>query len=314
MPLVSQRLPLVSIIIPVYNGKNYLRLAVESALAQTYPRIEVIVVNDGSTDSGATESICQGFGSRIKYFVKENGGVSSALNYGLERMEGQYFSWLSHDDLYFSDKIIRQVEFLQSHPEARIVGSGLEIIDENGNVLNNYSPEGGSVVRTGRDAMDIWIHGCSLLIDREVFSEVGKFNESNKTVQDLEMWLEIAAKGISFYFLPDILCQWRMHEESGSFAGRQEHFAEVDQFFKHLLDRYSLDFFSENKFTGTGMEKAGVYEWLGEQARHRGAVNSAWSFFWLAWLNNPNLLCCESRRRLKKLLSYLMRKNTAFVQ
>ena len=85
--------PLVSIVIPVYNGSNFLRDAIDSALAQTYPRVEVIVVNDGSTDGGATEAIAKSYGSRIRYFAKENGHVASALNYGIARMEGEYFSW-----------------------------------------------------------------------------------------------------------------------------------------------------------------------------------------------------------------------------
>ena len=69
--------PLVSIIIPVYNGENYLTEAIESALNQTYKNIEIIVINDGSTDS--TEEICLQYGNKIRYFYKENGGVSSAL-------------------------------------------------------------------------------------------------------------------------------------------------------------------------------------------------------------------------------------------
>ncbi|MDD4547058.1 MAG: glycosyltransferase family A protein, partial [Oscillospiraceae bacterium] len=92
--------PLVSIVIPVYNGSNYLAEAVDSALAQTYKNIEIVVVNDGSNDEGATEKVAKSYGDKIRYFSKENGGVSSALNLGIENMKGDYFSWLSHDDLY----------------------------------------------------------------------------------------------------------------------------------------------------------------------------------------------------------------------
>ena len=78
--------PLVSIIIPVYNGANYMREAIDSALAQTYRNIEIIVVNDGSNDNGETERIALSYGDKIKYFHKENGGVSSALNLGIQNM------------------------------------------------------------------------------------------------------------------------------------------------------------------------------------------------------------------------------------
>ena len=102
--------PLVSIVIPVYNGENYLEEAIESALAQTYNNIEIIVVNDGSVDN--TDAICKKYKNKIRYFKKENGGVASALNLAIEKMQGKYFSWLSHDDLYFPQKIENQINFL----------------------------------------------------------------------------------------------------------------------------------------------------------------------------------------------------------
>ena len=95
--------PLVSIVIPVYNGENYLREAIESALSQTYESIEILVVNDGSTDQ--TEQIAGAYGDRIRYFYKPNGGVASALNLAIREMKGEYFSWLSHDDFDYPEKI-----------------------------------------------------------------------------------------------------------------------------------------------------------------------------------------------------------------
>ena len=109
--------PLVSVVIPVYNGANYMTLAIDSALAQTYGNIEVIVVNDGSNDNGATARIARSYGDRIRYFEKENGGVASALNLAIGEARGQFISWLSHDDLYTSDKIERQIAYLTEEPE-----------------------------------------------------------------------------------------------------------------------------------------------------------------------------------------------------
>ena len=83
--------PMVSIIFPVYNGSNYVCEAIDSALAQTYKNVEVIVVNDGSKDDGATEQICLSYRDKIRYFSKENGGVSSALNLGIKNMNGDFF-------------------------------------------------------------------------------------------------------------------------------------------------------------------------------------------------------------------------------
>ena len=95
--------PLVSIIIPVYNGEKYMREAIDSALNQTYKNIEVIVVNDGSKDN--TDEIALSYGDKIRYFKKENGGVSTALNLGIKEMKGEYFCWLSHDDVYEYNKV-----------------------------------------------------------------------------------------------------------------------------------------------------------------------------------------------------------------
>ena len=81
--------PLVSIVIPVYNGAEYMREAIDSALAQTYKNIEVIVVNDGSKDN--TDEIARSYGEKIRYFKKENGGVSTALNLAIQNMQGEYF-------------------------------------------------------------------------------------------------------------------------------------------------------------------------------------------------------------------------------
>ena len=109
--------PLVSIVIPVYNGSKFLGEAIQSALNQTYKNVEVIVVNDGSNDNDKTEQIALSFKKKIRYFKKENGGVSSALNLGIRKMKGDFFSWLSHDDLYDSQKIKMQIQYISDNPK-----------------------------------------------------------------------------------------------------------------------------------------------------------------------------------------------------
>ena len=117
----QQMQPKVSIIIPVYNGSNYLQEAIDSALAQTYPNCEILVINDGSCDEGKTEAIALSYGDRIRYFKKENGGVATAVNYGIEHMTGDYFAWLSHDDYYLPHKIERQMRaIVDVYKKARV--------------------------------------------------------------------------------------------------------------------------------------------------------------------------------------------------
>ncbi len=209
--------PRVSVVIPVYNGANYLRLAVESALAQTYRNIEVIVVNDGSTDGGRTRDIAVEFGRRIRYFEQPNGGVGSALNAGIREMSGDYFSWLSHDDLYRADKVEAQMDYLADRgwPVA-VLYSDFDIIDGSGRVVRR-------VKLRNTDPADIALHllagfpvqGCSTLVPRRCFDEDGLFDESLKTVQDYEMWFRLARRH-PFLHLAKPLISVRHHSDQAS--------------------------------------------------------------------------------------------------
>lgn len=185
--------PLVSIVIPVYKGANYLAEAIDSALAQTYENIEIIVVNDGSPDDGATERVALSYGDKIRYVYQKNGGVSAALNTGIKEMRGKYLSWLSHDDLYCPDKIEKQMALVQDENDI-ILCSG-SLMDENRNKIPHH-------IKTlnGRfnniELFEAFLHGYNLnglgyLIPRHVFDEVGLFDESMRYLQDLDMWLRI---------------------------------------------------------------------------------------------------------------------------
>ncbi|HEX7957102.1 MAG TPA: glycosyltransferase family 2 protein, partial [Pyrinomonadaceae bacterium] len=99
--------PTVSVILPVYNGENFLRASVESVLGQTLKDYELIVVDDGSQDS--TPSIAAEYGERLRYVRQENTGVAGAFNHGLRLARGRYISWLSHDDVFLPAKLERQV-------------------------------------------------------------------------------------------------------------------------------------------------------------------------------------------------------------
>src|SRR5215470_19778957 len=131
--------PLVSIVIPVYNGSDYLREALDSALSQTYPHVEILVVNDGSTDAGATEAIARSYGDRIRYFWKPNGHVASALNFGIQQMRGEYFSWLSHDDVYLPDKIKIQMALAVRATRPTLYYGDFATIDASGKLLETHS-------------------------------------------------------------------------------------------------------------------------------------------------------------------------------
>lgn len=211
--------PKVSIIIPVYNGSNYLREALDSALAQTYKNIEIIVVNDGSNDEGKTEAIAKSYGDRIRYFSKGNGGVSSALNFGIRKAEGNYISWLSHDDAYMPNKIEEQVNHVRTedNPNAVILYSDYEVMDENSNFVRVHKINPVEPEYLLYDLLTTWpVHGCTTLIPKACFGEVGLFNENNKTVQDYEMWFRFFKKGYRFKYIPEALTKFRVHAKQDS--------------------------------------------------------------------------------------------------
>lgn len=217
--------PKVSIIIPVYNGSNYLTNAIECALNQTYDNIEVIVVNDGSTDDGKTEKIALSYGNQIRYFCKTNGGVSSALNYGIGKMTGQYFSWLSHDDAYSPDKIKDSVELLRSHNaigEKTMAFTQGYFIDTQGNRIGGFHPYfDEQKMYSGLDVVKIMtkkgtLNGCCMLIPREAFEDAGYFNEDLRYSQDSLMWYKIFLTGYSLISdnLPNVM--YRLHRNQTS--------------------------------------------------------------------------------------------------
>lgn len=169
--------PLVSIVIPVFNGANYLREAIDSALAQTYSNIEIVVVNDGSQDDGQTEAIALEYGNKIRYFSKGNGGTSTALNLGIKNMRGEYFCWLSHDDLYHPECVQAQVSTLAIlDDKTTITMTDLNTMDENRRIMcadTNYSFHINEWP-TRQEArlypvIYMKLHGCQMMFHRSVF-------------------------------------------------------------------------------------------------------------------------------------------------
>lgn len=217
--------PLVSIVIPVYNGGKYLKYAIDCALNQTYANIEIIVVNDGSTDNGEVEKIAKSYGNKIRYFYKENGGVSSALNYGIEKMNGDYFSWLSHDDGYTCDKIKDSIDLLSKNNQLgckTIAYTGGIFINSEGIKLYPFKEFfKKDVLYDGIQVINVFtkkgtINGCCMLIPKEVFNEVGQFDTSLRYSQDSLMWYKIFLNGYKMISdnKENVMC--RLHSEQVS--------------------------------------------------------------------------------------------------
>lgn len=237
--------PKVTIIIPVYNGSNFLAEAIDAALAQTYQNCEILVVNDGSIDDGASEKIALSYGDKVRYYLKENGGVSSVLNYAFEKMTGEWFSWLSHDDLYYPEKIEKQIAFINElideNPNLDIkkitVRTATESIDKDGKVIKTPSykdvPKHEKPIDTILNNISNYrLSGCSFLLPTACIADVGGFNESIRTVSDVEYWYRLLFAGYEFYCLTDdILVKNRSH-------GKQVGKTKVELFNKEMNDLF----------------------------------------------------------------------------
>ena len=263
-------LPLVSIVIPVYNGSDYLAEAINSALSQTYPNIEVVVVNDGSTDGGKTETISLSYGSQIRYLRKENGGVASALNLGIQEMRGEYFAWLSHDDVFYSNKISIQIEQVKLLKDPAIVYGDYDVIDKESKVVGTRK-----ILPSipGDIIFDLFVkdpvNGCTTLIPRACFDRVGVFDEGLRTTQDYEMWFRLA-RYFSFVHVPETLIKYRRHPQQGTMAVSGHHAAEDQLYCQALTDLPPT--YLENKFEEMG---AAYFLKLAFHLHRRGFENAA---------------------------------------
>ena len=265
----SSRSPVVSIVIPVYNGSNYLREAVDSALQQTYGRTEVIVVDDGSDDGGRTDAIIRSYGDRVRRFRKPNGGVSTALNHGLREMTGEWFAWLSHDDRFAADRIEQDMIAAAERPEARVLFCPIKVIDGAGNVIREpvYPVDR---VTNPRDALRLGgVDMCAMTIHRSCFARVGPFNEANRTTQDVEMTLRLSA-AFPFLLSPRAVTFKRVHPARGTETEAGQVRRDIRLLMDVVHDHLSVrGFFPGLADGGTGPADAWI--WMGDLYRSYGA-------------------------------------------
>jgi glycosyltransferase involved in cell wall biosynthesis len=229
--------PLVTFVIPVYNGANYLGEAIDSALGQTYPNVEIIVVNDGSTDGGRTADIALSFGNRIRYIEKTNGGVATALNRGIREMRGEFFSWLSHDDVYYAEKISRQIAtFRETEDDKTILHCNYDVIDHVSQIVGRGAIDNFALNNAILSIVGTYVNGCSMLVPKTAFEAAGLFNESLTNSQDNQLWLRIVMKGYRLRYVPDILIKSRKHAEQGSITRSATHARETRAFYCWALE------------------------------------------------------------------------------
>lgn len=200
--------PIVSVIMPVYNAENWLIQSVNSILAQTLTDWELIIVNDGSTDSSA--AILSKFTDpRIRVLHQPNAGVSAALNKALEHCTAPYIARLDADDVSLPERLQKEVDFLSRNPDCGLVGAAAEKIDQHGNLLGFHRhPLSNMRLQYGL-LWDSYFVSSTVMFKRECLDKAGRFYTGTDLFDDYSMWSSIAA-----YYevanLPDVLLKYRV--------------------------------------------------------------------------------------------------------
>jgi glycosyltransferase involved in cell wall biosynthesis len=208
---------LVSVIIPAYNGQAYIREAIESALAQTYRPIEVLVVDDGSPiDMAGSVS---GFGPEVKYLRQENGGTAAARNFGWRSARGEYIALLDQDDLWLPGKLEKQIPLFAEDPAIGLVAGWMEVFDTlTGEPKGTYEPRAEMTVHDmlGHELPPVQ----TMIFRRSALEKIGGFDETMKGTDDWDINIRIAAE-FRVVAVQEILGRARMHEGQQGGNGEQ---------------------------------------------------------------------------------------------
>ncbi|WP_296146712.1 glycosyltransferase [uncultured Flavobacterium sp.] len=209
-------MPLISIIIPLYNKEKFIANTLKSVLSQTFSDFEVLIIDDGSTDKSA--KIVNEFNDkRIQFISKENKGVSATRNLGIKKATGKYITFLDADDIWKIDFLEEMTSLIASFPEQKVFSAAIEIEigerifpaeysiskDENPQIINYFE---GSLLHTA-------ICTCSAIFEKSVFETAGNFDISLKTEEDIDLWIRI---GLQY----PIVFTWKIgvcyvHDEKG---------------------------------------------------------------------------------------------------
>jgi glycosyltransferase involved in cell wall biosynthesis len=225
--------PLISCIVPVFNGERYLKEALDSVLAQTYRPIEVLVVDDGSTD--ATAAMVASYGTQVRAFWQPNAGPAAARNLGLGAARGEFVAFLDADDLWHTEKLTRQMARFRGRPELDLCVT---------HARNFWIPELEQEAARYRD------HRCaealpgyyasSLMARRGLFDTVGRYDTSLGHGSQLEWFVRATDHGADIELLPDLLVYRRLHQGNRSRLMGPASRDEFVRILKTFLDRRRL--------------------------------------------------------------------------
>lgn len=281
-------MPLISVIIPVYNGERTIYDAVTSVLNQSFEEFELLVINDGSQDS-TLDILAEIKDPRLKIHSFPNEGLSASRNRGIRRASGEYVSFLDADDMWTPDKLESQLAALRGQPDAAVCYSWTDFIDQEGNPLGY----GIHTTRNGHvfpDLLKFYFvgSGSNALIRKTAFDAVGLFDESLKSVEDWDMFLRLATT-YQFAAVPQAQILYRIVDDSLS--------SDVLRMEREMLKVVDRAYAQEPGKSLSHLKKytlANLYLYLasralkGTSSRQHGIL--AGRFMWRAYLQNPQIL------------------------
>jgi glycosyltransferase involved in cell wall biosynthesis len=200
--------PLASVIVPVYNGEPYLGAALQSIFEQDYHPFEVIVVDDGSVDGSA--DVAKSFGG-VRYIYQTNQGNAAALNAGIEAARGDFIAFLDADDLWASNKLSIEIDYLLKRPNIGFVIASMQ---------NFLEPGTRRPPRLTRDLLltDYAALSVGTLVARKaVFERIGNFNTAHRYAKDVDWFIRAKEAGIHMAILPQTLLYRRLHGSNSSY-------------------------------------------------------------------------------------------------
>ena len=205
---------LVTVVIPNFNYAHYVGEALDSVLSQTYPSLEIIVVDDGSTDN--SKEVLESYGDKINAVYQQNQGVSVARNNGAAAGKGEFIAFIDADDAWMPEKIEKQIARFEIEPEIGLVHVGVAEVDAEGRTLlerleGSEDTAVEDLLMLGRKG--ILGGGSGLMIRREVFYEIGGFDERLSTSADWDLFYQAASR-YPIGFVPEILIRYRIHNSN----------------------------------------------------------------------------------------------------
>ncbi len=214
--------PSISVVIAVYNGQRWIAETLASLANQTFNDFEVVIIDDGSTDRSAEiiESVAMN-DKRYRLIKQPNRGLVAALNRGIAEAKASFIARLDADDIAEPERFARQIIFLRNHPSVAVLGSAIQIVDENGlyRRIQKYPCGPSAVSKT-------MLNGCALahpavMMRREAVLSVGGYREAFRHAEDYDLWLRLDERH-ELDNLPEALIKYRQHTTSVSVRHRQQ--------------------------------------------------------------------------------------------